>query len=97
MDLTNGIFELLGGMLLWLNVRRLWRDRRISGISLWPVVFFTSWGLWNLAYYPSLGQWWSFAGGIFVVSSNAAWLGLLGWFWAENQLKSTARPADDAE
>ena len=78
-DLVNGLFEFGGGLLLWLNVRRLWRDRKIAGVSLWPVVFWTSWGGWNLFFYPAVGCWWSFAGGIFVVTANAAWLAMLGW------------------
>lgn len=77
MDLVNGLFELIGGVLLCLNVRRLARDRGVSGVSVWPVLFFTSWGCWNLLFYPSLGCWWSFAGGLLVVAANAAWLILL--------------------
>jgi len=77
MDLVNGLFELIGGLLLWLNVRRLVRDRRVQGVSVLPVLFWTAWGLWNLAFYPWAGCWWSFAGGIVVVAANAAWLGLL--------------------
>ena len=77
MDLVNGLFEMIGGLLLWANVWRLHRDRRVSGVSVLPIIFFTSWGLWNLLFYPALGCWWSFAGGIVVVAANAAWLILL--------------------
>lgn len=76
-DLINGLFELVGGVLLALNVRRLWIDREIAGISPWPVAFFTSWGVWNLFFYPALGCWWSFAGGLLLVAANTAWLALL--------------------
>lgn len=76
-DLINGLFELVGGLLLAINVRRLWIDREIAGISPWPVAFFTSWGFWNLFFYPHLACWWSFAGGLLVVAANAAWLVLL--------------------
>lgn len=80
-DLVNGLFEFIGGVLLWLNVRRLWRDRRVAGVSPLPVVFWTAWGLWNLWFYPMVGCWWSFAGGLFVVAANAAWLVLLAIVW----------------
>lgn len=77
MDLVNGLFEMVGGLLLWLNVRRLARDRQVAGVSVLPVLFWTAWGLWNLAFYPWAGCWWSFAGGIVVVAANAVWLILL--------------------
>jgi hypothetical protein len=41
----------------------------------WPTsLFFTSWGVWNLYYYPSLGQWLSFAAGIALCLGNIAWV-----------------------
>jgi len=43
-------------------------------------VFFTSWGMWNLFYYPHLGQWYSFAGGVFIVSVNTFWLGQIIYY-----------------
>lgn len=73
-DLINGTFELGGGILLWMNVYRLYKDKIIRGVSLAPFVFFTLWGYWNLYYYPHLSQWASFVGGIFVVAANTAWV-----------------------
>lgn len=75
-DLINGCFELCGGLLLLLNVWRLWIDRAISGVSMLPVCFYTLWGFWNLYFYPSVGARWSFWGGIIVVLANSLWLGL---------------------
>ena len=80
-DIVNGLFELIGGVVLLLNVRRLWRDRKISGVSAFPVVFWTAWGLWNLYFYPAVSCWWSFAGGILVFAANAAWLFLAAKIW----------------
>ena len=63
-----------GGVLCWMNVRQLLRDYQIRGIY-WPVqAFFAAWGWWNLFYYPSLGQWVSFAGGIITVLANTTWV-----------------------
>jgi hypothetical protein len=73
-DLGNGAFELFGGILTWQNVRRVRRDKQIRGIDWRVQVFWTSWGVWNLGYYPSLNQWCSFVGGIMVVTANAVWL-----------------------
>ena len=79
-DAVNGCFELFGGAFLMLNVQRLMRDKRVAGVRIAPVMFFTAWGFWNLYYYPSLGQWASFAGGIAVVGVNTLWIGLALWY-----------------
>jgi len=62
-DLINGLFEFAGAFALALNVRQLWRDKEVKGVHPIPTAFFAAWGLWNLFYYPHLGQYWSLAGG----------------------------------
>ena len=75
-DAINGLFELIGAFLCWTNFRQLMRDRQIKGVY-WPATaFFAVWGLWNLYYYPSLGQWFSFAAGVVLCAGNLAWVGL---------------------
>lgn len=82
--MVNGCFEGGGGLMLLLNVRRLRRDRRVQGVSIPVQAFWTGWGVWNLWFYPHLGQWVSFFGGISVVLGNAAWVALALWYerWA---------------
>lgn len=73
-DLINALFELIGALLGWLNVRQLQRDKRVSGVY-WPVTaFFAAWGYWNLLYYPALGQWISAAAGLLLALANTAWV-----------------------
>ncbi len=79
-DVINGSFELVGGCLLVLNCIRLYKDKKVTGISCAPVIFFSAWGLWNLYYYPSLGQWFSFLGGLLIVTVNTIWLGMVGYY-----------------
>lgn len=79
-DQINAAFEASGAAFQFLNVRRLWRDRKIAGISPVPTVFFTYWGVWNLFYYPSLHQYWSLAAGLGLVIVNTIWLFLLWKF-----------------
>jgi len=79
-DLLNGIFEFVGSIMLWLNVRRLYIDKQTMGVNGLTVGFFTSWGFWNLFYYPNLGQWYSFAGGISIVVANTVWLILMLYY-----------------
>ncbi len=73
-DITNGLFELIGGVLLYLNVKEIKKSRIVSGVHWGPAIFFTTWGLWNLHYYPSLNQWFSFVGGLGVVAMNTWWI-----------------------
>jgi hypothetical protein len=73
-DFTNGSFELLGGLLNYINVWRLWKDKELRGVHWFPTFFFALWGYWNLYYYPHLNQWISFTGGLIVVSANTAWV-----------------------
>jgi hypothetical protein len=75
-DLINGAFELVGAVLVWFNVRQLRRDKRVQGVSLSVQGFICTWGFWNLYYYPSLGHWLSFGGGVVLVIGNSVWLGM---------------------
>lgn len=73
-DIVNGLFEFAGGLVNWINVRQIRRDKKVRGVSIIPTTFFSAWGLWNLFYYPSLDQWASFTGGLVIVGANAAWV-----------------------
>jgi hypothetical protein len=75
-DTINGGFELMGGWFVVLNILRLLRDRQVKGIHLGTQLFFASWGIWNVYYYPHLGQWASLAGGLFLCLANLTWLAL---------------------
>lgn len=76
-DAFNGCFEFAGAYMVSLNVRAILRDKMIRGIHWAPTFFFAGWGVWNCYYYPSLGQWCSFAGGVTLTLVNATWLGLM--------------------
>ena len=76
-DVVNGGCETIGGLLILNHCRAVLRDKAVAGVSLVSVVLFTGWGFWNLFYYPSLNQWWSFTGGLIVVSANLLWACLL--------------------
>ncbi|HLL29029.1 MAG TPA: hypothetical protein VKT73_15435 [Xanthobacteraceae bacterium] len=88
-DLTNGIFEFGIAYFLWRGVMMLRQSKKVQGFY-WPTIAWTTaWGLWNLYYYPSLGQWLSFTGGAIVVSVNIAWLGhVWHYWWLENYEKT---------
>jgi hypothetical protein len=79
-DLINGCFELFGGLLFIINIVKLIKDKKINGVSWVPTMFFTLWGAWNLHYYPSLGQMYSFWGGVIIFIVNFIWLILVFYY-----------------
>jgi hypothetical protein len=79
-DVINFLFELIGGILNWMNVLKLHKDKEVKGVFYPAWIFFAAWGLWNIYYYPSLGQWWSFWGGLVIVSANLYWVGLVIYY-----------------
>ena len=79
-DTTNGSFELIGGLMSLLNVRTVYRAKAVQGVSIWASAFFTLWGFWNLYYYPSLGQYFSFLGALVIVTGNTGWVGLAAFY-----------------
>lgn len=76
-DAINASFEALAGVAILNHCRTLWRDRQVKGVSVLSTAFFFTWGLWNIFYYPHIGQIFSFIGGLLVVSANCLWLVLM--------------------
>ncbi len=79
-DVVNGCYEGFGGLMMLLNCYRLYKDKQVKGVSLVTTAFFTSWSFWNLYYYPSLGQWFSFSGGLIIGFFNALWVGMAVYY-----------------
>lgn len=84
-DIFNGLFEFIGGCFLCLNLKNLYRDKVLKGVAWQPTVFMSSWGVWNLYYYPSLNQWWSFWGGLWIVSVNTIWLTMILYYYLQRK------------
>lgn len=79
-DLANAAFELAGGLFIFNHCRVLYHDKQVKGVSIVSTVFFSTWGLWNLYYYPSLDQWISFAGGIVITFANLLWIAMMLYY-----------------
>ncbi len=62
--------------MLLLNVRQLYRDKRLAGVRLAPTIWFNVWGAWNIWYYWQLNQLASWAAGLAVFAVNTAWVAL---------------------
>ena len=80
-DLINGLFELFGGLAVFMHIRTTLKDKEIKGVSISATVLFTAWGYWNLYYYPHLNQWLSFIGGLLIVVGNTIWVILMFKYW----------------
>lgn len=79
-DKINGIFELAGGIFVLLSCRKLYRDKRVRGVSFIHISYFTVWGYWNIHYYINLDQWISLIGSLSVTIVNTVWLGMLLYY-----------------
>jgi hypothetical protein len=73
-DTINACFHLGGGLSLWLNVYRLQRDKIVAGVWAPSTVFYTAFGLWNLAFYGVNGCPLSLVAASLSVSANLTWL-----------------------
>jgi hypothetical protein len=98
-DFINGAFEIAAGLAILDHCRVMLRDKAVKGVSVWSVVFFTLWGFWNLYYYPHLGQFWSFVGGVGVVGANGVWAVMIVWYGyvRPRRLAASARRPLDRE
>lgn len=88
MDLINGIFELGGAFAIWLSIMRLYADKEAKGVHWGHLGFFTSWGVWNIFYYSSLDQWFSWGAGIALCLSNGIYLGQVIYYGRKNAKSS---------
>lgn len=66
--------------MIGMNVKQILKDKKLKGVHWGPTVFFTSWGFFNLYFYPANNLWFSFAGGTAIVATNITWLYLVWKF-----------------
>jgi hypothetical protein len=90
-DLVNGGFEIFAGLFVLDHCRKLYKDKIVRGVSFIAVVFFTSWGFWNMYYYRHLEQIISFFGGLGVVSANCLWVGMMLYYMRKEKQNAISR------
>lgn len=76
-DAVNACWEMVGTLLVLNHCRAVLRDREVAGVSIVSTAAFSGWGLWNLYYYPSLGQWASLLGSVGMGAANLMYVALL--------------------
>lgn len=74
LDMMNGCFEFIGAYFTWMNAYALYKAKSFRGVYWQSTAFFMSWGIWNLVYYRGLQQYFSWIGGMFLVSGNLVWV-----------------------
>lgn len=84
-DLINGIFESVGAILCLFNVKQIYKDKKVAGVMIGPTLFFASWGIWNLFFYPAVNCWFSFVGGVFLCIFNWWWVVLAFYYTWKNE------------
>ena len=79
-DKVNGLFELFGGLFVLLSCIKLYRQKKVRGVSAIGIGYFTLWGYWNIHYYSNLAQWMSLVGSLTVTLINTFWLGQIIYY-----------------
>jgi hypothetical protein len=87
-DKFNAALELCGAFVIFLNIKKTYIDKSVRGIDWRYLAFYIGWGAWNMFYYPSLGQWWSFYAGILIIWFDVIWLAQI---WYYNGLEKNKR------
>ena len=95
-DHINAVFELGGSVFIWMNVRRLYRDKLVRGVYAPVVGFYTLWGFWNCYFYPAVGQTLSFYAGAAVTLGNLVWCALAVVYTRREQ-RALAEAAKDED
>lgn len=87
-DLINACFEFSGALFVLNNCRTLVKDKLVRGVSLLTTVYFTAWGIWNVYYYPALGQSWSFDAGMCICTANILWIALMLYYKHKEKIRN---------
>lgn len=73
-DIINGFFEIIGGIVGILNIKSIIKDKEVKGVSYFVTLFFSSWGIWNCYFYFSLNLFLSLLGSFIMTIVNIVWL-----------------------
>jgi hypothetical protein len=80
LDAINSFFEMGMFVVILMGIYKLVQDKYVAGFHWAQVAFPMSWGMFNLVYYPSLGQTLSTVAAVFVVVANIVYLILITYY-----------------
>ena len=76
-DLINALFEVGGFLVICLSAYKCYENKSADGIHWALTSFFFIWGIWNLYFYPAVGQMLSFYAGCLIVLANMVYTALI--------------------
>lgn len=91
-DALNACFEFGGAIAVFMSVIALWKAKRWEGLSPWNMIFFNTWGVWNLYFYSHLSQPLSMVAGMCLQAINLTYLFLL-WRYRNGTERPASRSA----
>lgn len=80
-------------LVCFLNVRRLWIDKTVKGVSLIPTLVFITTNLFEVAYFGLAHDWLPVMGALAMLIANVAWL-VLAVFYDFNEFVERAFSLD---
>ena len=84
-DIITATFEMASTIFQVYNIRRLFIDKGISGVHWGQTALFMVWCVWNIYYYPSLGQLFSFGAAIIMLITNTIWVWMAICYGSKNE------------
>ena len=73
-DLINSLFQLSAGILTWLNIIKIRKDKDTKGMSLVPLFIYCSMGYWNIYFYHHINKPISLIAGLSITAANTIWV-----------------------
>ena len=67
-------------VVLLFHINAILEAKKVVGMSVVPIAFYSVWGAWNMVYYDSLDQDWSFYAGIGVFVVNTLHVCLMVYY-----------------
>ncbi len=75
-DLINASFEMGASVIIWINVYRILKDKKVMGLAWKSWIFYSMWGFWDFYYYTHLNQPISFWAAVILSVGNVTWVSL---------------------
>jgi hypothetical protein len=73
-DVINSLLKMCATPFILCSIMKLYREKKVHGISWVHTGFFVIWGYWGLYYFLHLEQYASFCSGVLIVIANTIWL-----------------------
>ena len=83
-DVINSMFCVGAGLLVWLNVKKLYTDKLVLGYNWKVQAFFAAFGYWHLYYFFTLEQWFTLFAGCLLTAGNSTWVVMAIYYQRRN-------------